>query len=245
MPLKGYILVLFSWIKDTFSQRDSIRKSRNTVGIKTIEKFQGCCQLLYHSDIFRSIVSYVYYINNSNVRGYDRILYYLDKVSAHMRSLDLILKCLEQRKLEYGETYKNIQWYFIKPIENIVELNETPSSSFDKIWSACGLPDDQTKVDFKCEYIKDKFDTYDSTLKLSTCLHCEIRIIDYLIENNIHEVRDNDIEIGVAKLSCYPCSLYIEKLNAKYDRNFCVAVLTTRGKIYAKWAFRNNEDEII
>jgi hypothetical protein len=39
----------------------------------------------------------------------ERILYYLDKVSAHIRSLNLILKCLYQRQFDYGEIYKSIQ----------------------------------------------------------------------------------------------------------------------------------------
>ncbi|CAF1017338.1 unnamed protein product [Rotaria sp. Silwood1] len=70
-------------------------------------------------------------------------------------------------------------------------------------------------------------------------------MIDYLIEQNIHEINDNDIEIGLSKLPCYICSLYIEKLNEKFHRNFCVGSLTTHGKIYGKWTFRNNEDIII
>ncbi|CAF4716226.1 unnamed protein product, partial [Rotaria sp. Silwood2] len=150
-----------------------------------------------------------------------------------------------RRKFDYGEIYKNIQWYFIEPIKNIVKLNEAPSSSFDKIWLTCDLADGQTKIDFKREYIGNKFVDYDSKLELSTCLHSEIRIIDYLIEQNIYEVRDGDIEIGIAKQPCYPCSLYIEQLNQKFNRNFYVADLKTHGKIYANWTFRNNEDDFI
>ncbi|CAF4726773.1 unnamed protein product, partial [Rotaria sp. Silwood2] len=146
---------------------------------------------------------------------------------------------------DYGEIYENIQWYFIEPIENIVKLNEAPSSSFDKIWLTCDLPNGQTKIDFQSKYFGKKLDDYDSKLELSTCLHSEIRIIDYLIEQNIYEVRDGDIEIGIAKLPCYPCSLYIEQLNQKFNRKFCIGSSVTHGKIYAKWTFRNNEDNDI
>ncbi|CAF4510376.1 unnamed protein product [Rotaria sp. Silwood2] len=52
-------------------------------------------------------------------------------------------------------------------------------------------------------------------------------MIDYLIEQNIKEVHDKDVEIGISKLPCYLCSL-------------------TDGKIYSNWMFRNNEkDKII
>ncbi|CAF3735666.1 unnamed protein product [Rotaria sordida] len=241
MSLKEYILILFNWIKFIISNRDSIRNNKSNLELKIILKFQATAELLYHSGIFRSMLSIVYSIDNV-----ERILYYLDKVSAHRLSLNLILKTLEKRKSEYGETYKNIQWSFIEPIEKVVELKETPSSSFDKIWSACGLQNDQTKTAFQSEYIQNKFVEYDSSLKLSTCLHSEIRMIDYLIEQNIKEVYDNDVEIGISKLPCYLCSLYIEKLNDDFNRTFYISSLRTNEKIYPNWMFRNNEkDKII
>ncbi|CAF4914738.1 unnamed protein product, partial [Rotaria sp. Silwood2] len=143
-------------------------------------------------------------------------------VSAHRRSLNLILKTLEKRKSEYGEIYKNIQWSFIDPIKTIIELKETPSSSFDKILLECDLANDETKTKLQDEFIKNKFNSYDSSLKLSTCLHSEIRMIDYLIEQNIKEVVDKDVEIGISKLPCYLCSLYIEKLNDDFNRTFYI-----------------------
>ncbi|CAF1509236.1 unnamed protein product [Rotaria sordida] len=241
MSLKEYILILFNWIKFIISNRDSIRNNKSNLELKIILKFQATAELLYHSGIFRSMLSIVYSIDNV-----ERILYYLDKVSAHRLSLNLILKTLEKRKSEYGETYKNIQWSFIEPIEKVVELKETPSSSFDKIWSACGLQNDQTKTAFQSEYIQNKFVEYDSSLKLSTCLHSEIRMIDYLIEQNIKEVHDKDVEIGISTLPCYLCSIYIEKLNIDFNRMFYVGSLITDGKIYPNWMFRNNaEDKII
>ncbi|CAF4077825.1 unnamed protein product, partial [Rotaria sordida] len=240
MSLKEYILILFNWIKFIISNRDSIRNNKSNLELKIILKFQATAELLYHSRIFRSMLSIVYSIDNV-----ERILYYLDKVSAHRLSLNLILKTLEKRKSEYGERYKNIQWSFIEPIEKVVELKETPSSSFDKIWSACGLQNDQTKTAFQNEYIQNKFVEYDSSLKLSTCLHSEIRMIDCLIEQNIKEVHDKDVEIGISKLPCYLCSIYIEKLNIDFNRMFYVGSLITDGKIYPNWMFRNNEEDKI
>ncbi|CAF3786474.1 unnamed protein product, partial [Rotaria sp. Silwood1] len=241
MSLKEYILILFDWIKFIISNRDAITNNKSNVELKIILEFQATGELLYHSEIFRSILSKVYSIANDA----ERILYYLDKVSAHHRSLNLILKTLNKRKFEYGEIYKNIQWSFIEPIEDIVELKETPSSSFDKIWSVCGLPNNETKKEFQDKFIQNKFNSYDSNLKLSTCLHSEIRMIDYLIEQNIKEVHDKDVEIGISKLPCYLCSIYIEKLNGDFNRTFYIGSLITDGKIYPNWMFRKNEEDKI
>ena len=241
MPLEEYIAILFTWIKKMLALRDSIAKDEKNSSLEDIEKFNQYSESLYHSAVFRSIVSYVYPAANEH----DRIQYYLDKVSAHERSLQLILTCLEQRKSEYGEIYRNIKWKLIEPVEKTIELNEKPSMTFDRIWLESGLPDDDTKTDFKLKYIGNRLDEFDQNSTLSICIHCEIRLIDYLIEQNIREIPKNEIEIGISKLSCYPCSLYIEKLNGKFNRNFCVAKSTTHGKIYPKWAFRNNEDNSI
>ncbi len=126
-----------------------------------------------------------------------------------------------------------------------VELKETPSSSFDRIWSECGFQNDQIKTQFQDDYIGTKFHPYDTNLKLETCLHSEIRMIDYLIEENIQEIHDQDVELGISKLPCYLCSLYIEELNNKFHRKFYVGSSTTHGKIYPNWMFRKNEEDTI
>jgi hypothetical protein len=240
MPLKKYISLLFDWINYIISNRNSIKNNESNVELKIILKFQTTGAFLYHSEIFRSILKQVL----SNVDDYERVLYYLDKVSAHKRSLNLIRKCLEQHTSEYGETYKNIQWLFIEPIQDTVELKETPSSSFDQIWSKCGFKNDQIKTKFQADYIGDKFHPYDTNLKLDTCLHSEIRIIDHLIKENIQEIHDQDVELGISKLPCYLCSLYIEELNKKFNRKFYVGS-STHGKIYPNWMFRKNEEDTI
>ncbi|CAF1324304.1 unnamed protein product [Rotaria sordida] len=240
--LKEFILKLYNWIDYIISNRHAIKNNKNNVELEIILKFQVIGELLYNSEIFRSILSKVYSIGND----VERILYYLDRVSAHHQSLSLIVKTLQRRKSECDQIYKNIQWSFIEPIQTIVELKETPSSSFDKIWLACRLGNDEIKKEFQDKFIQNKFHSYDSNLKLSTCLHSEIRMIDYLIEQNIKEVYDNDVEIGISKLPCYLCSLYIAKLNGDFNRAFYISSLRTNEKIYPNWMFRNNEkDKII
>jgi len=168
MTLKEYILILFGWINKIISYRNSIKNNKSNVELEIISKFQTNGALLYHSEIFSFILKRVY----SNAGDYQRIQYYLDKISANQRSLVLILKCLKQRTSAYGGTYKNIQWSFIEPIEEIVELKEKPSSSsFDKIWSGCGFQNDEIKTEFQNDFIENKLDPYDTNLKLKTYLH--------------------------------------------------------------------------
>ncbi len=143
--------------------RRRFQRSESSTCVENIEKFNQYSESLYHSSIFRLIVSYVY----PTVHEHDRIQYYLEKVSAHERSLDLILKCLERRKNEYGQIYQNIKWKLIEPIEKTVQLNEKPSVVFDQIWLEFGLPDDETKIDFELKYIGNRLDEYDQDLTLS------------------------------------------------------------------------------
>lgn len=236
--LKNYILKLLEWVKEIISYRNLIKKNASNVDFKIILKFQAISEALYHSEVFRQIIHRICSKNDA----YECIQYYLDKVSAHKRSLDFIIKFLMKRTADYGETYKNIQWSFIEPIEDVVDLSEPPSLSFDKIWSDCGLPNDQTKAEFQNEYIKNKFGTYNNDLIVKVCLHSEIRMIDYLIEQNIREINDHDVEIGISKLPCYLCSLYIQELNNKFHRKFYVSFPITHGKIYPNWMFRKQED---
>ncbi|UJR37166.1 hypothetical protein I4U23_029875 [Adineta vaga] len=58
---------------------------------------------------------------------------------------------------------------------------------------------------------------------------------------NINETNGlQDIEIGISKMPCLLCWLYMNYLNKKYDRCFCEPC--TNGKIDTKWCFRENED---
>ena len=243
MNLIDFVSLIFDSINEFISLRDSIRFDKNKPNMEIIEKVQTIAALFYNSNVLHSIIG-KYFSTGSNSDS-DRIHYYFDKVSAHFRSLNLILKCLRRQETVYGEIYKNIKWEFVEPIENQIKLFESPSITLENIWSKCNLPNDESKIDFKQKVIGNRLDKYDSNLELSTCLHSEIRMIDYLIEQNIGKPEIPDVEIGIAKLPCFPCSLYIEKLNEKFHRQFCVALLTTHGKMYSNWTFRTNEDESI
>ncbi|CAF3689146.1 unnamed protein product, partial [Rotaria sp. Silwood1] len=119
-----YISTLFTWVNGILSYRESIKPNKNNIELEITEYFQMFCELLYHSNIFHSIILNIY----SRVDDSDGIIYYLDKVSVRIRSLDLISKLLEEQTFNYADIYINIQWYFIEPTEYIVDLIETPSA---------------------------------------------------------------------------------------------------------------------
>lgn len=129
ISLKEYILILFKWVNDIISCRNSINNNKNNPELQIIIQFQRTAGLLYYSKLFRLILSQVYSIDNDT----ERIQYYLDKVLAYHRSLDLILKILKQEKFDYDKLFNNIQSSFIESIENIFILSEILSFSFDKI----------------------------------------------------------------------------------------------------------------
>ncbi|CAF5091828.1 unnamed protein product, partial [Rotaria sp. Silwood1] len=120
VPLEEYIQILFTWINRIVLLRKSIIEDKNNVDLKTIENVQVYAELLYSSTIFRLILSHT----NVTIKHHLRIEYYVDKVSAHLRSLNVILLCLQEKPLEFGEMYKNIEWYFIEPIQSTIELKK-------------------------------------------------------------------------------------------------------------------------
>jgi hypothetical protein len=72
-------------------------------------------------------------------------------------------------------------------------------------------------------------------------MHAEILLIDYLLKNNINK---KEVRIGISKMPCLLCSVYIGALNKKHDCYFYQDD-STHGKIYAKWLYRHEEDPAI
>ena len=64
-------------------------------------------------------------------------------------------------------------------------------------------------------------------------INAQIALID---ETN----KSQEIEIGISKMPCSPCSYYINRLNNKYNRRFCSAN-STHGRIYSTWDYRHGE----
>ncbi|CAF4753381.1 unnamed protein product, partial [Rotaria sp. Silwood2] len=58
ISLKEYISILFNWVKRIVSIRESMKNDKYNINLNTIENFQECCELLYYSETFRSILSF-------------------------------------------------------------------------------------------------------------------------------------------------------------------------------------------
>ncbi|CAF4213914.1 unnamed protein product, partial [Rotaria sordida] len=201
------------------------------------------CEKITYNKLKKNSTDY-YYLKEKNILLKEYILILFDLIKFITLNRDAIKNNKNNVELKIILKFQVIgEFLYNSEIFRFILSEETPSSSFDKIWLACGFENDETKTKFQHKFIKNKFNSYDSNLKLLTCLQSEIRMIDYLIEQNIKEVYDKDVEIGISKLPYYLCSLYIEKLNNDFNRKFCIGSLRTHGKIYRNWMFRNNEKD--
>jgi hypothetical protein len=66
-----------------------------------------------------------YILDHSN-RTADNGIYYFEKTSAHIPSINLLLKGLLHRKDYIGEIYKNISWKLVPSIEETRSLPIIP-----------------------------------------------------------------------------------------------------------------------
>src|SRR5262249_23248461 len=97
------------------------------------------------------------------------------------------------------------------------------------------------------QYLEHRMTKIDNERSHLVHMHAEILLIDYLLNNNINENEtkpSTEVEIGISKMSCLPCSYYIMELNKTHDRYFC-EYDSTHGKIYSKWMYRHNENPSI
>ncbi|CAF1124178.1 unnamed protein product [Didymodactylos carnosus] len=207
----------------------------------------GIAVLLYESRLFQ-------YMLNNFPETASRGVYYFEKISAHYRSTNLLLKCLISQKDRYLQIYKVVSWKIVEPIKEKRSLIITPRKAFENIWkdmfestsspSTLNLSEAIDRQSFYTQHLEG-IDNIEQNHVPNVCLHAEILLIDFLLKNSINEtINTNDVEIGISKMSCLPCSYYIEELNKKYSRFFCL-LGSTHGKTYPKWTYRNNEDSSI
>ncbi|CAF4286083.1 unnamed protein product, partial [Rotaria sordida] len=171
--------------------------------------------LLYQSRLFRFILDHT-------IGTADQGVYYFEKTSAHIRAENLLLKCLLNNKGRYGEIYKNISWKLVPSIQQTYKLNITPRQAFENIFK--NLPHSSNEIisnilqkttseSFYNQYLK-KLKEIDEKPVYVGDVHAEILLIDYILNNNIKQ-KDylNQVEIGISKMPCLPCSYYIAALN--------------------------------
>ncbi|CAF1273215.1 unnamed protein product [Didymodactylos carnosus] len=231
MTVENYISFLLARVERLIELRDIIKKSRKNPLHSDIRKLQNNALLLYESTIFKILI----------VKD-PRVYYYIDKISAHMRALNGLLKCFEQDQARYAYIYREIKWRIINPHERCVLLNNGPTNVFRMLWSNL-FPDIDPEETVNNVLAPNLNKQYDISKTLDVCVHCELLLIDYLLKNQINEIEGQlDVEIGISKMSCYLCSLYIAELNKEHKRIFCLSD-STHGKVYQKWDFIPDEQQ--
>ena len=243
---EDYVQFLLGTLRDFLVARDQLIENQMNPTDQQLTSATSLAMILYQSRLFQ------YMLNHSSgtaVRG----VYYFEKTSAHVRSMNLLLKCLLNRKDSVGEIYKNISWKLVPSIERSIPLSITPRQAFEKIFTNMSHLSDENIRDALGKIPSETI--YNEHLQRTKAfenypihvvhLHAEILLIDHLIKNNIDETNHSkEVEIGISKLPCLLCSFYIHALNQKYDRCFCQCD-STNEKIDAKWMCRENEDPTI
>jgi len=241
--VESYVEYIFSSIDRFLLAYDKLIENRNNFADEHIDHAVCFGQLLYQSRLFLFILTT---LDDGTSAGE----YYFEKISAHGRSLNLILKCLFKRKDDLAMIYKQITWKLIPSMEQQITLNVIPKqacqSLFDKFASsrASKNVEEPNFDDFYREH-SSPLQLHDKNRFVSMHRHAEILLVDYLLTNEINETHGvKEIEIGISKLPCLLCSFYVKELNEKYNRCF-FSSNSSNGKIYGKWLLRETEDSSI
>ncbi|CAF0892498.1 unnamed protein product [Rotaria sordida] len=202
--------------------------------------------ILYQSRLFQFIL-------NHSIGTADKGVYYFEKTSAHIRAENVLLKCLLNNKERFGQIFKNISWKLVPPIQQTHQLNITPREAFENIFKnllhssneiISNILQNTASDSFYNQYLA-KLKEIDEKPVYVGHLHAEILLIDYILNNNSKQQdHSNQVEIGISKMPCLPCSYYIAALNKTHNRCFYHSDATS-GKLYGKWIYRSNEDPSI
>jgi hypothetical protein len=243
---EDYVEFLLKKVDEFLIARDQLFENQVNASDHQLILAARLAMILYQSRLFRFIL-------NHSIGTIDRGVYYFEKTSAHIRAKNLILKCLLNNKERFGQIYKNISWKLVPPIEQTHQLNITPRQAFENIFINLPRSSNETISNILQKTTSNSFyNQYFGKLKIIDekpvyvgHLHAEILLIAYLLNNNINqEDHLNQVEIGISKKPCLPCSYYIAALNKKYHRCFYQSD-ATHGKLYGKWTYRLNEDPSI
>ena len=240
---ESYVEFIFSTIKNFLLAYDRLIENRNNIADEHIDHAVRFARLLYQSRLFSFILDT---IDDGTGAG----AYYFEKISAHERSLNLIIKSLFKRKDDLAMIYKQITWKLIPLIEQQIKLNVIPKEAcqilFDKFASSSPSKNvEEPKFDDFYQEYSSQLKLHDENRFVPMHTHAEILLIDYLLTNGINETYGlKEIEIGISKLPCLLCSFYVKELNEKYNRRF-FSSNSSNGKIYGKWLLRKNEDSSI
>lgn len=245
---EDYIQFLVNLIRRFLSSYDRLIENSTNPTDQHLFEATSTAVHLYQSRFFYFI------LNSIDTRNNDQCILYFEKISAHMRSLNLILKCLLRQRAHLAEIYQQITWQLILPaVKEIAVIH--PKTTFEKLFdhllssSSLSVQSAETslvesKENFYQKYLS-QMEIFSQNPYLLIHQHAEILLIDHLLKNSISPSnRSEDVEIGISKLPCLLCSFYINELNNKYHRCFYSSGVTN-GKIYGKWSLREDEDSSI
>lgn len=241
-----YVNFLLNIVKRFLIARDELIENQQNLNDEALNATIDYALVLYQSRLFHQML---HSFDFTNLDGMN----YLEKVTAHYRSMALMVKCLLRRKGDLAQIYSNIAWRIVPTVEKEQKLAITPQYAFERIFNdLCDSMRDMEPNFLSLFSSKSFYDEYCNNLKVfdknpnrSVHLHAEISLIDYLLENEINgAIESKEPEIGISKLPCFLCSTYINLLNEKYDRCFALPNCSN-GKIYSKWCLRQSEDPAI
>lgn len=243
---EDYVQIVFTKLAEFLTARDELIENQSSPTDKRLVFAMARAFMLYDSRLFR------YILDHSDGTA-ERGVYDFEKISAHERSINLLLKCLKYRKDQLSSVYQNIAWKLVPPIEEVRPLIVTPKQAFEQIFSqmsrssaeSLGHTLGRTSSETFYHQHLQRIERFKQRPVLPVHTHAETLLIDHLLRNKINESHySTEVEIGISKTPCLLCSYYIDALNKKHDRCF-VPSDSTNGKIYAKWAPRNNEEPSI
>ena len=237
---------IFVQIQRFLEARDELLLHSTNPSIKQLSLTTGFAIDLYESQLFRDMVQ--------QLPMPDQALQHFEKISAHRRALVYILKCLSIHKDRYQDIYRNITWKVIPPVARVATFTMAPREALKEIVVEMieANEDEHIRELLKTVAVEEYYANNETQIQRFTTqishdvhLHAEIALSDYLLVNQIDETnKSEEIEIGISKMSCLSCSYYINELNNKYNRRFCLTD-STHEKIYSKWDYRQGEDPAV
>ncbi|UJR38352.1 hypothetical protein I4U23_031022 [Adineta vaga] len=212
---EDYVQFLFDQLAKFITIREQLIHNKENPTDHQLPSATELATILYSSRLFQFMLNH---LDENTGTG----SYYFEKISAHDRSLQILFKCLHVRTDYVIDLYKNITWKLISSIETIKYLSITPRQAFENIFTyLCHLADgDLLDIlsNMKSETFYDKhllkLKRIDNNRNQSVHIHAEILLINHLLNMNINETNGSqDIEIGISKMPCLLCWLYMNYLN--------------------------------
>ncbi|UJR37167.1 hypothetical protein I4U23_029876 [Adineta vaga] len=132
---EDYVQFLFDQLAEFITIREQLIDNKENPTDHQLSLATQLATILYSSRLFQFMLNH---LDENTGAG----VYYFEKISAHDRSLHMLLKYLHIRTNYVIDLYKNISWKLISSIETIKYLSITPRQAFENIFTnLCHLAD--------------------------------------------------------------------------------------------------------